>query len=214
MSFESVKLESTAPRRYSRVAAFAVLGTVVGALGMLVVEPILRPSLPQPAAVTVATSTGPYALERAFPIELRIPKLSIETEFEAPLELAPDNSIEIPETYTKVGWYKLGAAPGELGTATVLGHVDSFEGPAVFYDIGKLEKGDRIYIERDDGSEAEFEVEMSEEYSQDAFPTEKVYTHTPYPSLRLVTCTGTYDHATKRYSHNLVVYAKLVEPEA
>lgn len=154
-----------------------------------------------------ATTTSQFA--RSAPAELRIPKLNLNAEFEAPLGLKEDRTIEVPETYTKVGWYENGATPGEVGPAVVLGHVDSYEGPAIFWPLGKLEEGDEIEIEREDGTTAVFVVEYSKRFDQDEFPTELVYGPTEKPTLRLVTCTGTFDKAAQKYSHNLVVFATL-----
>lgn len=64
--------------------------------------------------------------------------------------------------------------------------------------------------DRADGSTAVFEVTEFERPSQSEFPTEKVYGDIDHSGLRLITCTGTYDHGTERYSHNLIVYGKLV----
>lgn len=186
--------------------AVGVLVAVLCGFGYLAAS---KPDTVLPTVQEEATTTVQFA--RSAPVELRIPKIGLEAEFEAPLGLNGDKTIQVPETYTKVGWYKHGATPGEVGTATILGHVDSYEGPAVFWPLGKLKEGDEIEVEREDGTTAVFVVEKSEQYSQNNFPTEKVYGMTDYPSLRIITCTGTYSHGTERYSHNLVVYAILKE---
>ena len=189
--------------------AFAVVGMVLclGAYYVFTGTPAEAPHTVEEQTTTATTTE----FARSAPVELRIPSINLETTFEVPLGLNEDKTIEVPDTYTKVGWYKHGATPGEVGTATILGHVDSYEGPAVFWPLGKLKEGDEIEITREDGSVAVFLVEKSETYSQDDFPTEKVYGMTDYPSLRLITCTGVYSHGSQRYSHNLVVYAKLKE---
>ena len=155
-----------------------------------------------------ATSTSLFA--RSAPVHLSIPRIKLEADFEAPLGLNEERTIEVPESYTKVGWYEQGATPGEVGTASVLGHVDSYLGPAVFWPLQYVKEGDTIEITREDGTTAVFEVKETKMYNQDNFPTEEVYAHTDYPSLRLITCTGTYNRGTQRYSHNLVVFADLV----
>lgn len=164
----------------------------------------------------VATSSAEVSIEgpvlqESNPTKLRIPSLSIETEFEEPLGLNQDQTIQVPKSYDEVGWYQYGPTPGELGPAVILGHVDSYEGPAVFFSIGQLEPGDTIEIERTDGTTATFEVTALERYEQSGFPTELVYGDLNFAGLRLITCSGTYNHGTLRYSHNLVVFAKLVE---
>ena len=145
------------------------------------------------------------------PVSLQIPKINVDTEFEAPLGLFPDGEIEVPDSYTAVGWYENSPTPGELGPAIILGHVDSIAGPAVFYSLGQLEVGDDIYVGRKDGSVAHFQVTLLERYEQVEFPVEKVYGDIDHAGLRLITCSGIFSRGSQRYSHNLVVYAKLVE---
>jgi sortase (surface protein transpeptidase) len=199
-----------ATRHNLRVMAFAVvagisLGFAIGN-GVVFFSGDTEELVPTPYSLE-ATTTPQFA--RSAPSELRIPKLNLNAEFEAPLGLNEDRTIEVPETYTKVGWYENGATPGEVGPAVILGHVDSYEGPAVFWPLGKLEEGDEIEVEREDGTTAIFVVEYSKRFDQDEFPTELVYGPTEQPTLRLVTCSGTFDKAAQKYSHNLVVFATL-----
>ncbi len=161
----------------------------------------------EPKPLTLEGST----LIESEPTELSIPKLNLKTGFEAPLGLQGDNSIEIPKGYTDVGWYKFGPTPGEVGPAVILGHVDSYKGPAVFFSLGQLEVGDDIFVTRLDGSIAHFKVSEMERNLQSAFPTAKVYGDINHAGLRLITCSGVYEKGRQRYSHNLIVYAKLVE---
>lgn len=193
-------------RRHLHVAAYVVL-TVVVALVTYFVGAYFYGS---PFALA-PFGEQEYALGSSTPARLVIPKLEIDAPFEL-LGKNVDGTIEIPEEYTTVGWYKFGPTPGEIGPAVVLGHVDSYEGAAVFYHLGKLDVGDRFTIVREDGTEAVFEVELLLRYRQEDFPTEKVYGKLDYAGIRLITCTGTYNHGTLRYSHNLVVYARLVQP--
>lgn len=156
------------------------------------------------------TVTGKILSESA-PVRLRIPAIKVDASF-VELGLDAKNEIEIPKSYTEVGWYVHGPTPGELGPAIVLGHVDSrLIGAAVFFYLGQLEPGDTIEIERKDGTTAIFRVDKLERYSQSDFPTELVYGNIDHAGLRLITCTGTYDRQVKRYDRNLVVYASLVD---
>ena len=145
------------------------------------------------------------------PFKLLIPKINIDTTFESPLDIGEDNEVMVPDSYDKVGWYKHSPTPGMLGPSVIFGHVDSKNGPAVFFSLGQLEVGDDIYIERVDGSTAHFKVDYFERYEQKEFPTELVYGNIDHAGLRLVTCSGIYLRGQQRYTHNLVVYAKLVE---
>lgn len=146
---------------------------------------------------------------RSAPIRIEIPKIKLDTTFVPPLGLNPDQTVSVPDNYTEVGWYAGGVTPGEVGSSVILGHVDSYEGPAVFYRLGRLEAGDEIKITKADGTIAVFVVESLERHNQDEFPTELVYGQVDYPGLRLVTCSGVFNRTEQKYSHNLVVFAKL-----
>lgn len=198
-----------AVRRYRTVAAFAV-GVIL--ICSLVVFYLVRhyqavEQTTDQVRVETEISTSEALLE-AEPTQIRIPKIGLDAAFEEPLGVNADRTIEVPDEYETVGWYKYGPTPGELGPAVVLGHVDSYEGPAVFYSLGQLDPGDEIMIDRADGTTATFIVETLERHEQSGFPTRKVYSDLDYPGLRLITCSGTYDHDTLRYSHNLIVFAK------
>jgi sortase (surface protein transpeptidase) len=198
-----VKLLEKAYRQYARVLAFALFGVCVGAtlthLFLISQKPVEKYDEP--------VASEELYLSRSVPATLTIPKLNLTASFEEPLGLYEDKTVEVPESYEKVGWYQYGATPGERGSAVVLGHVDSVKGPAVFYSLPRLEVGDRIEVVREDSLKAVFVVEDMKRYAQDTFPSELVYGKTEKPTLRLVTCTGTFDKGAQRYSHNYVVFA-------
>jgi hypothetical protein len=197
-------------RHYRTVVAFAV-GVV--AVVLLTVFPQDLVVVNEKVDEVVATSTAEIVthLERSSPQRLRIPVVGIDTYFEGPLGLNEKGEVEVPESYDEVGWYKYGPTPGELGPAVVLGHVDSYQGPAVFFGLGQLKPGDEIFIERADGKTVTFTVERLERHEQAGFPTAEVYSDIDYAGLRLITCTGVYSHTTLRYSHNLIVFARMKE---
>ncbi|MEK7606254.1 MAG: class F sortase [Patescibacteria group bacterium] len=151
-------------------------------------------------------------LEASAPIRLRIPDIYIDTHF-VELGLDANGEVETPKGFEEVGWYIHGPTPGEIGPAIVLGHVDSYMGPAVFLFLGQLTQGDYIYVDREDGSTATFRVTALERYNRSEFPTEKVYGDIDHAGLRLITCSGTFDHTSQEYDRVLVVYAALVDEE-
>lgn len=149
--------------------------------------------------------------EKTLPVSLDIPALKLSIPFGKPLGLTAQGEVEVPVGYDEVGWYKYGPTPGKLGPAVILGHVDSKVGPAVFYSLGQLKPGDDISVKQADGTIFHFVIEEIERVKQDAFPTDRVYGDVDYVGLRLITCSGTYLRGEKRYSHNLIVYARQVE---
>lgn len=106
------------------------------------------------------------------------------------------------------GWYRGSVTPGQSGTALMAGHVDTASGPAVFYGLGALHRGDRIDVSRQDGSTAWFVTDAVEVYPKSAFPDRQVYGRAADPQLRLITCGGPYTKGAG-YQGNLVVYAHL-----
>lgn len=157
------------------------------------------------------TNQEVLSLPPSEPILLRIPSVNLMASFENPLGLNEDKTIQAPESFENVARYRYNPTPGEQGSAVILGHIDSYKGPAVFWNLSDVQVGDRIYVDRQDMSTAIFAVTETEVVKQGNFPTRKVYGFTPYSGIRLITCSGYYDRQTKRYSHNLIVYGVLVE---
>jgi hypothetical protein len=140
------------------------------------------------------------------PARLEIPAIGVRAPV-IPLGLNPDRSLEVPRRFDQTGWWTGGPRPGEPGPAVIAGHVDSTDGPAVFYRLGDLRRGAVIAVVRRDGSRARFTVQRSERYPKAHFPTARVYAPTRGPTLRLITCGGAFDHSTGHYVDNTVVYA-------
>jgi hypothetical protein len=113
------------------------------------------------------------------------------------------------EEWTGPGWYAGGTRPGDPGSAVILGHVDSKRGPAVFFRLHELRKGDEIEVGRADGSSVRFVVQRTEQYPKDRFPTDDVYYPTLTPALRLVTCGGEFDATAGHYRSNVIVFATM-----
>ena len=150
-----------------------------------------------------------YTVSPSEPISLRIPSIGLDAEFEDPLGIDINGEIEVPEGFEKVARYIHGPTPGETGPSVILGHVDSLDGPAIFYPLGQIEKGDLIEIDRKDETVAVFRVTKIDRVEQRVFPSEDVYGDIPYSGVRLITCSGTYNQDSERYSHNLIVYGEL-----
>lgn len=57
---------------------------------------------------------------------------------------------------------------------------------------------------------ATFSVDGVQEVAKATFPSGMIYGNTRYPGLRLITCGGPFDTATRQYLDNIVVYTHLV----
>ncbi|MFF8829462.1 class F sortase [Streptomyces sp. NPDC015131] len=175
----------------------------------------LTPPVPTAAEAFAAgphqhTDAAADPLPASAPVRVRIPEIGVDAPVMR-LGLAPAGSLEVPPAGNPniAGWYKDGTPPGARGTAIVAGHVDTSDGPAVFYALGALKKGHRIEITRLDGRTAVFTIDAIEVYENEDFPDDKVYGPADRAELRVITCGGTFDEKTG-YQGNVVAYAHLI----
>jgi sortase (surface protein transpeptidase) len=203
-------------RRPAAIAFAAGLVVIVGGTaGLLLTRhptPAMRPvaagvaALPAPTGPIVAPPQSAQPAPVASPVSLTIPLIGVKTNL-ITLGLAQGGAMQVPTSTTVAGWYTGSPRPGSVGSAIIVGHIDSTSGPGVFYRLAELRSGDDVFIKRADGTTAEFRVTSIQTYLKDQFPTEKVYGPTPDAELRLITCGGAFDYATGHYLSNIVVYA-------
>ncbi len=196
-----------------------LIAVAAGTAGLLVIG---RGAVPAAAsrparATTAPTPFGPVAQfaspsahrQTPRPVALIIPAIGVNTRL-IHLGLAAGGAVAVPPDPAVAGWYTGSPRPGAIGSAIILGHIDSLSGPAVFYRLGHLRPHDRVYVRRTDGKLAVFRVDSVRWYLKSRFPTAAVYGPTPDPELRLISCGGVFDPSLKSYLSNVVVYATAV----
>ncbi|MDX3855104.1 class F sortase [Streptomyces sp. AK02-01A] len=164
---------------------------------------------PDPAAVATDVAIVkplPYAPMA----RLRIPAIKVDAPV-VDVGLDQDGWIAAPppQDPNLAGWYQNGVAPGQRGTSVVVGHVDNHAGPAVFYGLGSLQKGQHVEVTRYDNRVAVFEIYGVEVFAKNDFPGARVYGDTGHAELRVITCGGGYSKANG-YDGNVVVFARMV----
>ena len=206
------------------VRVILVVGLVLVAVGAFIVAHALGagsqlpPAAAQEIPATVSTKV-PFApaagsvaapLTASTPMTIKIPAIGVNAPVTR-LDLNKDGTVQVPplSDHNLAGWYDRSVAPGAKGTSVILGHVDDYAGPSVFFNIKNLHKGDEIDVTRADGSTAVFSVDGVQKAEKTNFPTSDVYGNVPYPALRLVTCGGPFDAKTGSYLDSIVVYAHL-----
>lgn len=197
--------------------ALTLLGSVLLVVGSLTTvgsnpasgapHPVTTPAhLPTPSTSAVkGRRTAKHPIK---PVRIEIPAIGADAPI-TPVSLDKRRSLQVPDP-DQAGWWRQGAKPGARGVSVVVGHVDSKTGPAVFYHLSQLKKGQRIVLSAADGSIVTYRVDAVQQYAKNAFPTRKVYGATKDAQLRLITCGGQYDSGAGGYRDNVVIFASLV----
>ncbi len=81
----------------------------------------------------------------------------------------------MPASVKVPGWFSPGPSPGQVGSAVILGHVDSYQGPGVFFQLRTLQPGNQITVNLADGVVATFKVTSVVMYQKTQFPDQQVY---------------------------------------
>jgi LPXTG-site transpeptidase (sortase) family protein len=129
-----------------------------------------------------------------------------------PLGLLRDGSLQVPPDAFTSGWFTGGPRPGRLGPAVIAAHVHWDGRWGVFEHLADLKYGDRINIDRRDGSTVAFRVTRVSVFKKSHFPTRLVYGNIDHVGLRLITCDG-FSATQHAYLDNVVVFAMLIPPQ-
>ena len=153
------------------------------------------PTIPNPEPETLGS-----------PARLKIPSINVDAHIEY-VGLTPDGAMDVPKDPDNVAWFDLGPHPGENGSAVMAGHYGWKNNiPAVFDNLHKLRKGDKLYIEDDKGVIITFVVRESRRYNPNDDASDVFGSTDGKSHLNLITCEGVWDKISKTYSKRLVVF--------
>ena len=201
--------DSRAPRGPARFIAGLALMAVTAACGSSEGDTAVAPT-PAPTSAVKASpqvterTSGPKSPEtskvsrkptptQAGDIDgaytLRIPRIGVQAPV-VPIKSNEDRVLEPPRDPSIAGWWSEGAAPGEpRGSAVVVGHSVRNDGGGVFDDIGDLNRGDAIEVERSD-STLNYRVKSVEVMSKHelARNAEEIFAQTGAGRLVVISC--------------------------
>jgi hypothetical protein len=207
-----------APRGRARVrlAGLAGISLVFGGAIAMLVATLTQQHAPAPAA-SAAGDLGPggakvTVLHQSAPVSVAIPAIGVQSRL-LHLGRNKDGTMQVPNLTTsanEAAWYKYSVTPGQIGTAVIEGHVDSYQGAAVFFRLGALRPGNHINVTLADGITAVFRVTGVREYAKAEYPANTIYAPAHYAALRVITCGGGFDGTTGHYLSSVVVFASLV----
>lgn len=152
-------------------------------------------------------------------LEIQIPALDIiapilsvglgaANTMDVPINMAPSDSM-----WQTVFWYRGSRIPGDIGTATLAGHVTDLIGqPGVFANLDDLQIGDLIVVQdKRTGLSVPFIVTETETYTRqeaaDPAVNARIFGSISdvESHLTLITCTGAWVDGS--FDRHLVVYA-------
>lgn len=150
-----------------------------------------------------------YGLEKndySSPLRIKIPSIKVDAIIEN-VGLAKDGSVGVPKGPKTAAWFNLSSSPGATGSSVVSGHSGWRNGiPAVFDNLYKLKKGDKIYVENDKGEATTFVVREIKRYDPKAQVPDVFFLNDGKAHLNLITCTGIWSVINKSRSERLVVF--------
>lgn len=184
-------------------------GRTVASAAAAAPRPTTEPSPSAGAASSSALAQAKAIVApAAAPARLLVPSIRVDAPVE-PVGLDGQGRMATPSQASDVAWYRLGSAPGDVGDAVMAGHLDWTTGPAVFWSLGKVRRGDEITVVRADGTQARFLADSTATVPYDS-STDALFTRDGPPSLTLITCAGAWDRQRGTYLQRLVVHAALV----
>lgn len=163
--------------------------------------------LPSPSSsVTVSPNRYTAAPDAVVPgYTVHIPRLGVSSSLVG-VGLGPDRTLQTPplEHPEQAAVYARGPMPGEPGPAVILGHVNGHGRPGFGARLHALTTGDEVRVDTPNGVVV-FRVTRVSTVDKDEFPTRDVYSNTPGPELRLITCGG--ELAGHQYLGQTLVWA-------
>ena len=139
-------------------------------------------------------------------MRLKIPSINVDAPILS-IGLTSDGAMDVPKGPDEVAWYNLGPRPGEPGNAVVDGHSGWKNNmPAVFDNLYKLQKGDKVYVENDTGVITTFIVREIRKYDPNVDASDVFISNDGKSHLNLITCSGIWNEIWKSHSDRLVVF--------
>jgi hypothetical protein len=174
------------------------------------VVPVAVPPTTTPPTTTPPTTAPRLSLpiKVAPPVQVDIPAVGLAAPVVA-VGLDTSRQLDIPAP-SLAGWYRLGPAPGAIGPAVIVGHVDTYTGPGVFYRLTAVRTGDEVDIVHAGGARSRFVITAVTVVTKAAFPSAAVFAPTSGPTLRLITCTGAFNPTSRHYVDSLIAWARAV----
>jgi LPXTG-site transpeptidase (sortase) family protein len=154
----------------------------------------------------------PWEIKGVEPVAIEIDKAEVDSQVET--QEIVDGVMLNPSGPFVVAWYRETGRLGAKDNIVMAGHLDYWDvGEAVFWELGKLKKGDIIKITGTDKVVYEYKVDWVKNFQVadlDAEGVKKIVGKTDEEKLTLITCGGPFDYNAGVYLERMVVRASRV----
>lgn len=149
------------------------------------------------------------------PRYLSIAVLGIDKARVLPIGVTESNELDTPSNIHDVGWYEKSASPGDGAPAVLIdGHNGGPTMGGVFQNLGNMNVGDEITMQRGDGNEFTYVVQENksislEELNNGVMQEMASSIDSRAQGLNIISCTGNWIPQKQTYDSRQVVRAVL-----
>ena len=165
----------------------------------------------RPGPSTPLTAPAQPLREGVLPLSIQIEAAEVDAVIE--IREIVDGVMQDPTGPWVVSWYEETPKTGGDGNTVMAGHVDYWNvGPAVFYNLGRLEQGDVIEVLGEDNRIYSYRTSWVRDYLSSELDMEtiqEIVGPTSQRSLTLITCGGEFDYSTGQYLSRTALRAHL-----
>lgn len=160
---------------------------------------------PLPRA-TAGPARAPAVSRPAAPTRLRIASASVDARVEA-VGVREDGQMELPGDPDVAGWYRHGAAPGEVsGSAVIAAHVTAQGRRGALYPLAQVQAG-QVVLVTGPKRILRYRITSVVAESRGDVDLARLFSRSGAPRLHIVTCAGRWDPVRRSYDNTLVVTA-------
>lgn len=152
-------------------------------------------------------------LQFELPVHMTIEKIHVDASLET-VGLNGKGEVDIPKGPTSPAWFEGSPRPGEIGNAIIVGHFGWKDDiPAVFDDLDKLTKGDKLSVRDVHGVVQTFVVRETRTYGENETASDVFISTDGKAHLNLITCSGVWNKEQKSYPTRLVVFTDKINEQ-
>lgn len=157
-----------------------------------------------------------HTVPAAQPRYISIPSLSVSKTRVFSVGVDEANMLGSPANINDAAWYDKSATPGSGGVVLIDGHNGGISKDGVFANLGTLQRGAIIEVERGDGERFRYEVRENQSMALDEVNASGMKmmmesAESGKEALNLITCDGKWVPQYKQFDRRIMLRAVLIE---